>query len=125
MKLLLDTHILLWWLMDEPTLEADARLLIENPKNIIYVSAVSVWEIAIKKSIGKLEAPDDLDKAIETSHFHPLSITMPHAMGIIALPPHHHDPFDRVLISQAKIENCTLVTRDSRIGKYEVPIIWA
>jgi len=125
MKILLDTHILLWWLMNDPSLATGTRLLIENPKNTIFVSAISAWEIAIKRAIGKLQAPDDFDKAIERSHFHSLPITIPHAMGIMFLPPHHHDPFDRMLISQSKIEGCTLLTRDGRIGKYDLPIIWA
>jgi len=125
MKILLDTHILLWWLMNDATLSSDTRLFIENPKNVIFVSAVSAWEIAIKKAIGKLQAPDDFDKAIEVSHFHPLSITILHTVGITSLPPHHHDPFDRMLISQSKVEGCTLITRDGRMGKYDVPIIWA
>lgn len=125
MKILIDTHILLWWLMNDPTLASDTRLQIGNPKNTIFVSTATIWEIAIKKTIGKLQMPDNLDKAIEASHFHSLLISIQHAMGTIALPPHHHDPFDRMLVSQSKIEGCTLMTRDGRIGKYDIPIIWA
>lgn len=125
MKFLLDTHILIWWLMNDSNLSSEIRLTIENPKNTIFVSSISAWEIAIKKAIGKLQAPDDLENALSFSHFHPLSITISHAMGVLKLPPHHHDPFDRMLISQAKIEHCTLITRDGRLEKYETPILWA
>lgn len=125
MKILIDTHVLLWWLMNDTTLGADAKLLIASPQNTIFVSAISAWEIVIKKALGKLQAPDDLDKAIAMSHFHSLSVTTQHAMGITSLPPHHQDPFDRMLISQSKIEGCTLMTRDGRMGQYDIPIIWA
>lgn len=125
MKILIDTHILLWWLMNDATLTSDSRSIIQNPKNTIFVSSVSAWEIAIKKALGKLQAPDDLDKAIARSHFQSLAMTIPHALGVTSLPTHHYDPFDRMLISQAKIEGCSLMTRDGRMGKYDIPILWA
>ncbi|MCU0532716.1 MAG: type II toxin-antitoxin system VapC family toxin [Hydrococcus sp. Prado102] len=123
MRLLLDTHIVLWCLADDPTLPENIRTTVVNSSNTVFVSAASGWEIAIKKAIGKLEAPDDLLEAISACHFEPLSITLAHAMKVGSLPRHHDDPFDRMLIAQSILEGCTLVTRDCRIKAYDVPIL--
>lgn len=125
MKYLLDTHTLLWWLEDNPTLSRKAKQIISLNKNIIYVSSVSAWEIAIKKSLGKLEAPDNLEEMIRENNFVPLSISIVHALDIIKLPNHHDDPFDRLLIAQAKYEKLILITRDANIAKYKISVVEA
>lgn len=125
MKFLLDTHALLWWLDNNPTLSRKAKQVISLEKNIIYVSAVSAWEIAIKKSLGKLEAPDNLEEVIKINNFIPLPISFTHALDIGKLPNYHEDPFDRLLIAQAKYEKLTLITRDANIIKYDVAVIEA
>lgn len=123
MRLLLDTHVLLWWLADDPTLGAEARTGISDPESAVYVSAATVWEISIKRALGKLEAPSDLLRQIESHRFGPLAITASHAQAAGALPRHHDDPFDRMLVAQAMIENLTLLSRDSRIGLYGVEVL--
>ena len=120
MNLLLDTHILLWWLADDPGLSEKQRSAIADPANVVYVSAASAWEIAIKKALGKLIAPDDLGAALIASELEQLPITVAHAEAVGGLPPHHRDPFDRMLIAQAEVENLTVVTGDPVFAKYEV-----
>ncbi len=120
MILLLDTHVLLWWLDDPQLLSSTARLAIQDGKNTVYISAVVVWEIVIKASLGKLEAPDDLQAVMVKSGFQPLPITIPHALAVQSLPDHHRDPFDRMLIAQAQHEGFTLVSRDSQVLRYAV-----
>lgn len=123
MRLLLDTHVLLWCLADDPTLPENVRTTVVDSSNSVFVSAASGWEIAIKKALGKLEAPDDLPEAISICRFEPLSITLAHAMKAGFLPRHHNDPFDRMLVAQSILEGCTLVTRDHRINAYGIPIL--
>jgi len=125
MTLLLDTHALLWWLDDPKLLSQGARRAIRDGSNTVYVSAAAVWEIAIKKALGKLAAPDDLEAAMTANRFLPLPITIPHSLAVLALPAHHRDPFDRMLIAQAIHEKFRLVTRDADIQKYPVPQIVA
>lgn len=125
MKLLLDTHVLLWWLANNSTLSELAKISISNPDNLIFVSAASAWEIAIKKSIGKLEAPDDLTQQIERKDFLPLPIVIDHALGVGKLPWHHQDPFDRIMIAQAQAEGMQIVTRDRKFALYSARIIAA
>ncbi|HZQ27964.1 MAG TPA: type II toxin-antitoxin system VapC family toxin [Acidimicrobiales bacterium] len=120
MRLLLDTHILLWWLADDPSLPARARDSISDPGTEVLVSAATVWEIAIKRASGKLDAPDDLLEALEANAFDTLAITAAHALAAGELPAHHADPFDRMLIAQAQAETLTLVSVDARLGDYEV-----
>ena len=124
MNLLLDTHVLLWWLADDAGLEHETRSAIEDASNIIHVSAASAWEISIKKALGKLDAPDDLQAALIASQFQPLPISILHATRDGQLPRHHDDPFDRMLIAQAQAEQLTLVTHDTMFRSYEVPIVW-
>ena len=112
---LLDTHILLWWLADSKSLSKTARALIGNGAQTIFVSAATAWEMAIKKAAGKLQAPDDLESALERNRFEMLPITVRHAMAAGGLPPHHADPFDRMLVAQAEIEGMTLLTHDERL----------
>ena len=121
MRLLLDTHALLWWLADEE-LTAEARAAIADPENAVAVSAASAWEISIKKALGKLVAPDDLDEQVRACAFAALPISISHAMTAGQLPRHHDDPFDRMLIAQAQLEQMTVVTRDKRFGDYDVAV---
>lgn len=123
MQLLLDTHALIWWLSNDSTLSVEVRNAIANPDNIVFVSAASAWEIAIKKSLGKLQAPDDLKIQIEEKKFTPLAISIDHALIVEKLPLHHQDPFDRILISQAVSENLIIITRDRKFEAYEVKTI--
>jgi PIN domain nuclease of toxin-antitoxin system len=122
-KLLLDTHTLLWWLADDPQLGPRAREFIEDERNAVFVSAASAWEITIKKALGKLEAPDDLDGLVENEGFDKLAISFFHAEKAGELPPLHRDPFDRMLVAQAQAEGLDIVTRDTMIAKYGVKTI--
>ncbi len=123
MNLLLDTHVFLWCLTNPKQLTPQARQSITNPENTVYVSAASIWEIYIKKALGKINLKHDLLKEIEWADFKNLPITAVHAMAIEKLPNHHHDPFDRLLIAQAQCENLHLATRDRKILKYEINVI--
>ena len=123
MKLLLDTHILLWWLADDEHLPAVAAEVIADPDSEVVVSAASAWEISIKQAAGRLDAPEDLLDALAANDFGILAITADHAMAAGRLPPHHADPFDRMLIAQAQIEGITLVSVDSRFSEYEVELL--
>jgi PIN domain nuclease of toxin-antitoxin system len=124
MNLLLDTHVLLWWLNDSKMTQA-AQQSISDPHNVVYVSAASVWEISIKQAIGKLELEADILEAIETEGFAELAITGAHGLKAGQLPPYHHDPFDRMLIAQAQSESMSVVTRDKRFPQYNLPIVAA
>ena len=124
-RLLLDTHVLLKTLADDPGLKPNTRNAITDPMNEVYVSAVSVWEITIKRSLGKLEAPDGIASVVEESGFLELAITSFHAEQAGNLPPHHRDPFDRMLVAQAQAEGMSIVTSDSRIPLYGVRTIAA
>ena len=124
-RLLLDTHAFLWWLADDPQLGTNARQLIEEGSNIVYISAVSAWEISIKKSLGKLEAPDDLGQILGQEGFEELPITFFHGERAGELPPIHRDPFDRMLVAQAQAEGLDIVTRDENIPKYGIKTIAA
>ncbi len=119
-RLLLDTHVVLWWLSDDRRLGAQARRLIANAGNHVAVSAASVWEMAIKSCIGKLSVPDDVTGAVVDCGFAPLAITMEHAARVGELPLVHRDPFDRMLIAQAQVERLELITRDAGLGEYQV-----
>jgi PIN domain nuclease of toxin-antitoxin system len=122
-SLLLDTHILLWWLSDDPLLPTAAREAIASPESEVLVSAATAWEIAIKQAAGRLEAPADLLEAVEANDFEMLPITAAHALGAGALPPHHSDPFDRMLIAQARAERLTLISVDNRFPQYDVDLL--
>lgn len=123
MRLLLDTHVLLWWLDDPVLLASPARAAISLNSNEVFVSAAAVWEIAIKKALGKLQAPDDLEAVMEEDRFQPLPITVPHALAVASLPSIHQDPFDRIQVAQVQLEDLTLVTRDTRLKQYDIPYI--
>jgi PIN domain nuclease of toxin-antitoxin system len=123
-KLLLDTHVLLWWLDDHRTLPPSAFAVIKEGQNLIFVSSASAWEISIKRALGKLKAPTDLEKALEANRFLQLPISVQHAMVAGDLPRHHDDPFDRMLIAQASVEGLTLVSHDPQMDPYGVRILW-
>jgi PIN domain nuclease of toxin-antitoxin system len=123
-QLLLDTHALLWSVGDTDRLSPVARDVLSAGAVPAYVSAASVWEIAIKRASGKLKAPDDLLEQIALARFKELGITFKHSALAGALPLHHGDPFDRMLVAQAQSENLTLVTSDERIAAYDVPVLW-
>jgi PIN domain nuclease of toxin-antitoxin system len=120
MKLLLDTHTLLWWLENPALLSKQARTAIRDGKNVVYLSAAVAWEIVIKKSLGKLDIPDNLEDVLQANRFLPLPVTIAHAIAVQSLPTYHRDPFDRMLIAQALCEGLTLVSRDSNIQKYPI-----
>ena len=122
MSLLLDTHIVLWWLTDEATLSNEIKTMLDREPDV-YVSAATVWEVAIKQTIGKLSSPADLPERIRDSGFRELPIEAKHALIAGRLPLHHRDPFDRMLVAQAQVEDFTLVTRDAEIQKYDVAIL--
>jgi PIN domain nuclease of toxin-antitoxin system len=122
-RLLLDTHTLLWALSDVPRVADDARRAIEDPDTDVFVSAVSAWEIATKQASGRLAAPDDLEPSLNAKEFSPLEITVAHGLRAGALPLHHRDPFDRMLVAQAQLEGLTIVTRDVRIARYDVAVL--
>ncbi len=128
MKYLLDTHTYLWFLLDNPKLSNNAKTVIENLENEIYLSSVVVWEISIKLKIGKIELAVDLDTFIANSiqeyNFVPQPMTIPHAIQVYNLPDIHQDPFDRMLIAQAQVESLDIITSDIFIREYEVDIIW-
>ena len=114
-RLLLDTHVVLWWLQGSDRLKDSVVVLLKDATNEVFVSAASVWEISIKQGLGKLEAPDDLLDLIEQSGFEELSISSFHAEQAGRLPLVHKDPFDRMLIAQAQAEGLILVTHNEAI----------
>jgi PIN domain nuclease of toxin-antitoxin system len=123
--LLLDTHVLLWWLANDPSLGEEAREGISAPDSLVFVSAATAWEISVKQALGKLDVPSDLLRQVELNRFEPLPITDSHAYAAGALPRHHDDPFDRMLVAQAVAEGLTLVTRDPRMDNYDVSTLVA
>lgn len=127
MRLLLDTNVLIWWLEDAKRLSTDIASLLRDPGNQVFVSAVSGWEIAIKVAIGKLSAPgrpaDWLPPALNAHGFASLSVSLEHGLAVSDLPMHHTDPFDRLLIAQAKLERLTLVSGDGALAAYGVELI--
>ena len=120
MNLLLDTHAFLWWDSHDPRLPAAFQAAIESPYNNVYVSAVTVWEIAIKRASGKLAFSGSAARSIAGHGFLPLPVTVEHAEWAGSLPSLHRDPFDRLLVAQARLEGLTLVTVDQQILRYEV-----
>jgi PIN domain nuclease of toxin-antitoxin system len=125
MRLLLDTHVVLWALADDDRLQPSTREQIADGATEVTVSAVSVWEITIKVALGKLEAPDDIVESLVAADFRPLDITAHHALAAGRLPRHHNDPFDRMLVAQAMYNGLTLVTADRRMAAYGVPLLAA
>ncbi len=119
MNILLDTHVLIWALENNPTLSDGAREAIVDGHNMVFISAATIWEISIKSSTGKLQTPGNLLEEIKLHRFTPLPIQFEHAQRAGQLPLRHKDPFDRILIAQALHEQLTLVTRDEIIPQYD------
>ncbi len=123
MKLLLDTHAFLWWLADSPKLGQKAQAAIGNADTFVFVSAATAWEIAVKRSSGKLDAPGDIRDLIARNGFGELAIEVEHAVLSAELPKHHNDPFDRILIAQAQLGDMRLVADDPQIAKYDIDVL--
>jgi len=122
MSLLIDTHVVIWWLIDDPTLSNDIKDRLDHEPDV-YVSAATLWEVGIKQANGKLAAPADLLEQIRDSGFRALPVTFDHAIAASRLPLIHRDPFDRMLVAQAGCEDFTLVTRDADLQKYDVAVL--
>jgi PIN domain nuclease of toxin-antitoxin system len=125
LRLLLDTNVVIWWLEDSDRLGSAARKAIDDGSNEVFVSAVSACEISIKSSLGKLRTPTDLEQQISRNSFMALPITVEHGVAVQELPLHHRDPFDRILIAQARCEGLTVVTGDGQFSGYDVPVLEA
>jgi PIN domain nuclease of toxin-antitoxin system len=122
-RLLLDTHVFLWWRADSRQLGRAARTAIAEA-DLVCVSAASAWEAAIKAALGRLRLPASIESGVIDSGFQRLPISFAHAEAAAALPPHHADPFDRMLVAQARSEGLTLVSHDRRLESYDVQILW-
>ena len=124
MRLILDTHAALWWLSGDERFGRTAEDEITDATNQVLLSAAVVWEVAIKRSLGKLEAPEDLAAALVGAGAQPLPVALDHAAAVERLPWHHRDPFDRLLIAQAIVERAALVSADESLHAYGVRVIW-
>lgn len=128
MRILLDTHAFLWWITDDERLSAAARDAITASENEVFVSAATAWEIVTKSRLGRLPIPEPSDVFISThlreNAFQPLSITVRHTFALTSLPELHRDPFDRMLVAQALVEDMPLVSGDRQVQSYPAPTIW-
>lgn len=124
MSFLLDTHVLLWWLNGD-SMTSEATEAIADPGQRVMVSAASMWEIAIKSALGKLNTDADTIAEAAADDFDPLPVHWRHATAVGRLPPHHRDPFDRLLMAQAQIDDLTIITHDRMFAEYEVGVLWA
>ncbi len=122
MRLLLDSHVVVWWLTDDPALGERCREQISRADEV-FVSAVTPWELGMTQALGKLELPDGLLDELRRGGFLSLAISAEHAVRAPTLPPHHRDPFDRMLVAQAQLESLTLVTAEDALDPYEVEIL--
>lgn len=129
MRALLDTHVFIWWLTDDPHVPRHIRNVITDANNELYFSAASCWEIAIKAHLGKIKLPDKPDAFISEqlalNSILSLPVQCSHALHVFNLPAHHRDPFDRILVSQAQLEDMPIITSDPMIALYEVKVVWA
>lgn len=128
MRYLLDTHAFLWFVLDDKRISTAAKSIIEDSKNTIYFSAASAWEIAIKTKLARLKIIGDFESFIieqlSTNSFVPLSITISHSLYTERLPQIHKDPFDRIIIAQSKLEDLSLISKDRKIRKYKIDMLW-
>jgi len=118
LRILLDTHLLLWWLDASPALPTQAGDLIRDPENTVFVSAVSLWEIWLKQSLGKLRLPADFTERLATESFEILPLLASHPRQVSLLPWRHRDPFGRMLVAQAQVERLALLTADEALTAY-------
>ncbi len=125
MNLLLDTHAAIWWLSDPHRLSLIAREAIAQPRNRAFISAASAWEVELKRAKGKLDIPSEYWDLWMADGFEELPVRAAHARATALLPPHHADPFDRLLIAQAREEGLVLISRDAWVPAYGVPFIEA
>jgi PIN domain nuclease of toxin-antitoxin system len=127
-RALLDAHVLLWWLVDDPRLGDGARRVIGGADSELYFSAASSWELAIKVGLGRLKLPGParnlIPRVLREQSIRPLDVTHAHALAVADLPPHHRDPFDRMLVAQARLEKLAIVSADPEIARYGVKIVW-
>jgi len=128
MRLLLDTRVFLWWNEGNPRLSRGARRLLADPENTLFFSVVSAWEIALKAQSGKLGLPTPVSTYVPARLNHygmePMRLTLEHVLASSALPAHHWDPFDRMLVAQAPVEQLIIVTHDSQVREYAVETVW-
>ena len=128
MKVLLDTHAFIWWITDDERLSSHARSIITNGDNELLVSSASGWEIVIKARLGRIHLPDKpesfIAEQLNINAIQSLPIQMSHALHVYNLPYHHRDPFDRMIIAQAQVEDLPILTMDPQIAKYEIMVIW-
>jgi PIN domain nuclease of toxin-antitoxin system len=124
MDLLLDSHVFLWWDANDRQLGGSVRDAIADPKNRVFVSAATIWEVALKRALGKLAFSGVLSSAVAANGFSDLPISAEHAERAAMLPPHHRDPFDRMLIAQSMLGGHAIVTHDRAFGPYGVPCLW-
>lgn len=117
---LLDTHIFIWWMENDKKLSKEIISILSEPNDQVFLSVVSVWEIIIKQAKKRLKVPDDIEGGIHDSGFKLIPITLRHVLAVKKLPFYHKDPFDRMLIAQAKAENLNLITTDQKIKKYDI-----
>ncbi len=126
--MLLDTHAFLWWVTDTPRISAPAHEAIANPGNDILISPVSGWEISIKAALGRLQLPgpppEFIPEQLRRNDFGVLPVSMQHALEVSQLPLHHQDPFDRLLIAQARSDGIPVVSGDAAFGAYDVDVLW-
>ena len=123
MTLLLDTHVVLWWQRDDRRLNKAARRAIAEAE-VVWVSAVSGWEVAIKTALGRLRLDEPFSVLVRADDFTELPLTLSHTTRLLALAPHHADPFDRMLVAQALVERATIVSHDRALEPYGAPVIW-
>lgn len=128
MKLLLDTHAFLWWICDDGRLSGRARALLADGQNEVYFSAASAWELAIKAGAGRVVLPGDPERfvaeQVAANAFQVLPVHIRHALKVFSLPPLHRDPFDRMLVAQAVVEEMPILSADAQLARYPVEIIW-
>jgi PIN domain nuclease of toxin-antitoxin system len=126
-RLLLDTHVFLWWISEDARLPVRARSQIASARNDVFLSAVSAWEIVAKAAPGRLELPEPPQRFIPaqlmSNGFEPLPLSLTHALAVAQLPDHHRDPFDRLLVAQAIVESIPIVTSDKTIARYPIKVV--
>jgi PIN domain nuclease of toxin-antitoxin system len=122
-KILVDTHILLWWLQDDPKLSTRGKRELGDGENELYISCVSLWEMSIKRALGKLHVPDILMQVVANNNIGIIPVDVEHVASFANVPPLHSDPFDRMLVAQAITEGLTIMTHDKQITNYSVPCL--